>query len=57
VFEKYFRVKKAILTAVSKSYLQGVSTRRVEKIMNALGTEGISASSVSRITKKLAEKG
>jgi transposase-like protein len=57
VFEKYFRVKKAILTAVSKSYLQGVSTRRVEKIMNALGIEGISASSVSRITKKLAEKG
>jgi len=56
VLEKYSRVEKAILTAVSESYLQGVSTRRVEKIMNALGIEGISASSVSRITKELDEK-
>jgi putative transposase len=56
VFEKYSRVEKAILTAVSESYLQGVSTRRVEKIMNALGIEGISASSVSRINKELDEK-
>ena len=37
VFEKYSRVEKAILAAVSESYLQGVSTRRVEKIMTALG--------------------
>lgn len=28
VFEKYSRVEKSILTAVSESYLQGVSTRR-----------------------------
>ena len=56
VFEKYSRVEKAILSAVSESYLQGVSTRRVEKIMTALGVEGISASSVSRITKELDEK-
>ena len=56
VFEKYSRVEKAILAAVSESYLQGVSTRRVEKIMTALGVGGISASSVSRITKELDEK-
>ena len=56
VFEKYSRVEKAILTAVAESYLQGVSTRRVEKVMTALGVEGISASSVSRITKELDEK-
>ena len=31
VFEKYSRVEKAILTAVAESYIQGVSTRRVEK--------------------------
>ena len=30
VFEKYSRVEKAILTAVTESYLQGVSTRRKE---------------------------
>lgn len=56
VFEKYSRVEKSILAAVSESYLQGVSTRRVEKFMTALGVEGISASSVSRITKELDEK-
>ena len=56
VFQKYSRVEKAILTAVTESYLQGVSTRRVEKIMTALGVEEISASSVSRITKELDEK-
>ncbi len=31
VFEKYSRVEKAILTAIAESYLQGVSTRRVER--------------------------
>lgn len=56
VFEKYSRVEKAILTAVTESYLQGVSTRRVDKIMTALGVGNISASSVSRITKDLDEK-
>lgn len=56
VFDKYSRVEKSILAAVSESYLQGVSTRRVEKVMTALGVDGISASSVSRITKELDEK-
>ncbi len=56
VFEKYSRVEKAILTAVAESYLQGISTRRMEKIMTALGVGKISASSVSRITKELDEK-
>ena len=55
VFEKYFRVKKAILTAVSESYLQGVSTRRVEKIMTALGI-GIFSLFCFQITKELYEK-
>lgn len=56
IFEKYSRVEQSILSAVAESYLQGVSTRRVNKVMTALGVEGISASSVSRITKELDEK-
>ncbi|AKB39362.1 Mobile element protein [Methanosarcina mazei WWM610] len=56
IFEKYSRVEQSILSAVAESYLQGVSTRRVNKVMAALGVEGISASSVSRITKELDEK-
>jgi len=50
------RVEKAISTAVAESYLQGVYTRRVEKIITALGVGEISASSVSRITKELDKK-
>jgi len=56
VFDRYSRVEKAILTAVSESYLQGVSTRRMKKIMIALGVGEISATYVSRITKELDEK-
>jgi transposase-like protein len=56
VFDKYSRVEKAILTAVAESYLQGVSTRRMKKVMTALGVGEISATSVSRITKELDEK-
>jgi transposase-like protein len=56
VFEKYSRVETAILNAVAESYLQGVSTRRMKKIMVALGVGEISAFSVSRITKELDEK-
>jgi len=55
VFDRYSRVEKAILCAVTESYLQGVSTRRVENIMSALGVGDISSSSVSRITKELDE--
>ena len=49
------RTEKAILCAVTESYLLGVSTRRVENIMSALGVGDISSSSVSRITKELDE--
>ena len=54
IFEKYSRVEKSILTEVSESYTQGVSTRRVDKVMTALGVEEISALCFSlRITKEL----
>jgi putative transposase len=43
VFDKYSRVEKAILTAVAESYLQGVFTRRMSKVMTALGIGEISA--------------
>jgi hypothetical protein len=39
-----FSVEKAIIIAVTESYLQSVSTSRVEKIAIALGGKGISAS-------------
>jgi transposase-like protein len=38
---------------VIESYLQGVSTRRVQDIVSRLGVEDLSASSVSRISREL----
>ena len=56
VFDRYSRVEKALINAVIESYLQGVSTRRVQDIVSQLGIENLSASSVSRISKELDEK-
>lgn len=56
VFESYSRTEKAIENAIMESYIQGVSTRRVETIVSQLGVESISRSRVSRIAKELDEK-
>lgn len=56
VFERYSRVEKALVNAVIESYLQGVSTRRIQDIVSRLGIEDLSASTVSRIAKELDEK-
>lgn len=55
VFDRYSRLEKALINAIAESYLQRVSTRRVQDIVSRLGLEHFSASSVSRITKKLDE--
>lgn len=53
VIRKYARVEKALEAAIVESYLQGVSTRRVQDVVSQLGVENISASTVSRISKDL----
>jgi putative transposase len=53
VFDRYSRVEKALINAVIESYLQGVSTRRVQDIVSRLGVEDLSASCVSRISREL----
>jgi len=53
VFERYSRVEESVRVAVAESYLEGVSTRRVEKVFSKFGLKNISASEVSRIAKKL----
>lgn len=55
VFARYSRVEASVRVAVAESFLQGVSTRRVEKVIRNFGLENISASEVSRIAKKLDE--
>jgi len=53
LFAHYQRSEQAFLLALQEMYLQGVSTRRVEKITEQLCSLPISASTVSRITAKL----
>jgi transposase-like protein len=43
------RAEKALLAVVQEAYVQGVSTRRVDALVKALGMEGISKSQVSRL--------
>jgi transposase-like protein len=52
-FERYERGEKALVLALIEMYVQGVSTRRVTKIVEELCGHMISASAVSLLTKKL----
>ena len=42
VFGRYTRVEKALVNAVVESYLQGVSTRRIQEIVAHFGIEQLS---------------
>ncbi len=53
VFGRYARVEKALVNAVVESYLQGVSTRRVQEIVVHLGIDQLSPASVSRMARGL----
>ena len=47
------RTERALLAVVQEAYVSGVSTRRVDDLVRALGIEGISRSEVSRICAAL----
>lgn len=47
------RSEQALLAVIQQAYVEGVSTRRVEDLVQALGCEGISKSEVSRICQQL----
>jgi transposase-like protein len=51
--ERYSRTEKALVNAIIESYLQGVSTRNVEKVISHLGVNQISASYVSKVAREL----
>ena len=53
IFERYQRSEKALVAALAEMYVQGVSTRKVTEITEALCGQSFSASTVSRINKKL----
>jgi putative transposase len=47
------RSELALATLVQEAFINGVSTRRIERLAQALGIENISASQVSEINKGL----
>jgi len=49
------RSEKALLAVVQSAYVHGVSTRKVDHLLQALGLTGIDKSKVSRICKELDE--
>lgn len=49
------RAEKALLAVVQEAYVLGVSTRKVDELVQALGMTGISKSEVSRLCAELDE--
>jgi len=47
------RAEKALVAVVCQAYVEGVSTRRVDDLVRAMGIEGISKSEVSRMAQEL----
>ena len=55
MLESGSRVDRALKTAIAEMYLQGVSTRRVTKVMEQLCGLEVSSTQVSRLTAELDE--
>ena len=53
LFDRYQRSEKALVSALGEMYVQGVSTRKVKAITEELCGEQFSASTISRINRKL----
>ena len=47
------RAERALVATVREAYIQGVSTRRVDDLVRALGLDGISKSQVSALCQEL----
>lgn len=56
LFERYQRSEKALVLAMMKMYVQGVSTRKVKAITEELCGYEFSASTISRLNKTLDEQ-
>jgi len=49
------RAERALLAVIQSAYVEGVSTRKVDELVQALGLTGIDKSKVSRICRELDE--
>jgi transposase-like protein len=53
ILERRNMIEDALLTVVQEAYVQGISTRKMERLFKAFGLPGIDKSKVSRICKEL----
>ncbi len=53
ILEPRRRIEKALVAVVAECYVAGVSTRKVEQVVQTLGIEGISKSQVSQMARSL----
>ena len=53
ILEPRNRMEDALLTVVQEAYVQGISTRKMQKLFKAFGLPGIDKSKVSRICEEL----
>jgi transposase-like protein len=53
LLEPRTRAERALVAVVQQAYIEGVSTRRVDDLVKALGMEGMSKSQVSRLCADL----
>jgi len=53
IIERWSRTDKALAASIKEMYTKGLSTRKIQKLAESMGIEGISSSQVSRIVKGL----
>lgn len=56
LFARWQRSERALLVACSEMYFQGVSTRKVQEVLESMGAGELSAMTVSRVAAELDEK-
>lgn len=56
MFARWQRSERALLVACAEMYFQGVSTRKVQNVLEQMGSSEISSATVSRIAAELDEK-
>jgi transposase-like protein len=53
ILEPRRRIERALWSVICEAYVKGISTRKVDDLVKAMGATGVSASEVSRICKEL----
>lgn len=56
ILERYQRVDRALISVIQEAYVNGVSTRKMEKVFSRIGITGLDKSSVSRYIQPIRDE-